>query len=109
MITLINYSSGEVEIKDDEGHSLRLHREASNRLIMTGRMHTIVEFVEKIPTLITNEPLLKQIISAFEKTTTSSERWNLKEKFARLTTLTKGYDPKNPDEVFEKVSFEMDV
>jgi len=105
LITLINYNSGELEIQDDESHKARLNREASNRLIMTGRMHTVSEFVEKIPSLITDAVLLKKIVEAFEKTTNSSERWNLKEKFARLTTLTKGYNSQNPDEILEKVSF----
>lgn len=103
MITLTNYESGEMLIANDGGISLRLSHDQANRLIMTARMHTVAEFVEKLPTLISDETLLKKIREAFEGKT-SSERWNLKEKFARLQTLTKGYSPKNPGEVVEKAT-----
>ena len=67
---------------------------------MTARMHTVAEFIEKLPTLISDEALLKKILITFDGKT-SSDRWNLKEKFARLQTLTKGYVPKNPGEIVE--------
>lgn len=86
---LNNYSSGELEILDQAGHALRLDREASNRLIMMARMHTVAEFVEKLPQLIHEEFLQKKLLELFEKGT-KTQRWNLKEKFARLNTLTKG-------------------
>ena len=105
MITITNFGSGEVQISDGEGHSIKLDREAGNRLVMVGRMQTVAEFIEKLPTLISDDNLLKGILSAFEGKN-SSERWNLKEKFARLDTLAKGYEPKNPDQVVEVVTLE---
>ncbi len=103
MITITNFGSGEVQIADDQGHSLKLDRDAGNRLVMAGRMHTVAEFVEKLPTLITDKDLLQGILQSFQIAPTSSDRWNLKEKFARLTTLAKGYEAKNPSEVIEFV------
>jgi hypothetical protein len=107
MIKLENYGSGELLIADDTGTSLRLSHDQANRLIMTARMHTVAEFLEKLPSLIVGaqhaEPLLKKILAAFDGKT-SSERWNLKEKFARLQTLTKGYISKGPNEVVETVA-----
>ncbi len=104
MVTITNYGSGEIMIEDGEGRSLRLDREAGNRLVMTGRMHTVAEFVEKLPSFVTEPILLASILAYFEKAANASEKWNLKEKFARLGTLTKGYEPKNPSEVVETVS-----
>ena len=104
MITITNFGSGEVQISDDQGHSLKLDRGAANRLVMMGRMHTVAEFVEKLPTFIGEPVLCGAIRQLFEKATNSSEKWNLKEKFARLQTLVKGYLPKNPTEVLEVVS-----
>ena len=100
---MTNFGSGEIDIADDQGHSLRLDREAANRLVMAGRMHTVAEFVEKIPTLIPDSSLSRSILDVFEKARTSSEKWSLKEKFARLTTLAKGYEPKEPSAILEKV------
>lgn len=103
MVTITNYGSGEVQIEDDQGHRLRLDRETGNRLVMTGRMHTVAEFVEKLPSFVTEPDLLASILAYFEKAANASEKWNLKEKFARLGTLTKGYEPKNPLEVVEEI------
>ncbi len=103
MITLSNYNSGELEIQNEAGHKLHLPRESANRLIMMARMHTVAEFVEKLPSLIPDEKLLQSIQSFFEGKT-PTERWNLKEKFARLTTLAKGYEPKKLEDVIESVT-----
>lgn len=104
MITLTNYGSGEIQIADDAGHSLKLDRESANRLVMMGRMHTVAEFVEKLPSLVSHAELLKGLLDVFEEAATSTDKWNLKEKFARLGTLARGYQPSNPDEVVETVS-----
>lgn len=104
-MTITNFGSGEIQIDDREGHTLKLDREASNRLVMMGRMHTVAEFVEKLPTLISEGTLLKSLLECFDKAGTSTEKWNLKEKFARLTTLAKGYEPKNSSEIVETVTF----
>lgn len=105
MITLTNYSSGELLVNDDTGHSLRLSQEAANRLILHARMHTVVEFAQGLPGLISDPALVQAITTFFESAKTSSERWNLKEKFARLQTLTKGYQPLAAAEVVEVVKF----
>jgi len=72
---------------------------------MAGRMHTVAEFVEKLPVLVSNPGLAASILRSFQKAATSSEKWNLKEKFARLRTLAKGHTPANPSEVVETVTF----
>jgi hypothetical protein len=105
MITLTNFGSGELWVVDDGGVSLRLSHDQANRLIMTARMHTVVDFIERLPALVTDEKLLEKILTTFEGKT-SSERWNLKEKFARLGTLAKGYVPKNPVEIVEIVKLD---
>jgi len=104
-MTITNFGSGEVEISDDQGRRIRLDRESANRLVMAGRMHTVAEFVEKLPSLIFDQEFVRILQESFEKAPTSTDKWNLKEKFARLTTLTKGYEPKNPAEVMESVTF----
>lgn len=104
MITLTNYGSGEIVIQSDGGSSVRLPRDKSNRLVMTARMHGVSEFLEKLPGLIDCPDLCGVIAAAFEGKD-SSARWNLKEKFARLTTVTKGYVSSAPDEVIETASF----
>lgn len=104
MVTLTNYSSGELVISDETGRSLRLSRDQANRLIMTARMRTTEDLIEKLPSLMTDETLVKKILGIFEGKN-SSERWFLKEKFARLTTLIKGYEPENPGEILETVTF----
>jgi len=103
MITLTNYGSGEIQIADEAGHSIRLDRESANRLVMMGRMHTVAEFVEKLPALIPEPALLQALVKAFHDAATSTDKWNLKEKFARLQTLVRGYVPKDPQAVMEIV------
>jgi hypothetical protein len=103
-MTIANFGSGEVEITDAGGHRVRLDREAANRLVMAGRMHTVAEFVEKLPVLLPSPEIAAVLREAFEKAPTSTDKWNLKEKFARLRTLAKGYQPADPGEVVETVS-----
>lgn len=100
-MTITNFGSGEIEISDED-RKIRLDREMANRLIMVARMHTVAEFLEKLPALISDEALLQKIASAFEGRS-SSERWGLKEKIARLQTLTKGYGPCDGAAVVETV------
>lgn len=102
-LELINYGSGELELKQDNQPVLRLNREETNRLILMARMHSVEEFVELLPKHITEVPLLDVIRQKFSEAASPTIRWNLKEAFARLTTLTKGYESKNPNEVLEKV------
>lgn len=101
-MNIVNYESGEV-VLEEGSESARLPRETSNRLILMARMHTVPEFVELLPSFIKSENLLKSIQQKFATSQNSTERWNLKEKFARLTTLTKGYQSKTPEAVLEKV------
>lgn len=103
MVTLTNYSSGELEIADGAGHALRLDRETANRLIMHARMHAVAEFVERLPSLVGDSALVGSILEGFEKMS-STDRWNLKEKFARLRTLAKDYQPARGNEMVEEVS-----
>lgn len=103
MVTLTNYNSGELLIADDSGGpSVRLNREEANRLILLARMHTSGEFAEKLASFISDNVLAGLILKDFEKKS-STERWNLKEKFARLHTLSKGYEPAKPEAVAEVV------
>lgn len=104
-MTITNFGSGEIEIVGQNGAKIRLDRESANRLVMAGRMHTVAEFVEKIPALIHEPAIASAILEAFEKASTSSEKWTLKEKFARLTTLAKGHVPERPEAVLETLSF----
>lgn len=105
MIRITNFGSGEVLIEDGSGLSARLDRDTANRLIMAGRMQTVAEFIEKLHILIPNAALVGLVRAAFDGAASSTEKWNLKEKFARLTSLAKGYESKNPSEVVETVSF----
>lgn len=102
MVLITNHESGEIVLTNDAGHSLRLVYEVANRLVMMARMHTVVEFRQKLPGLISDESLLNEIKTAFEGRT-SSERWNVKEKFARLQTVVKGHEIKNSNRVVEEV------
>ncbi|HEX5036251.1 MAG TPA: hypothetical protein VFX30_03750 [bacterium] len=105
MIRITNFGSGELLIEDGSGLSARLDRDTANRLIMAGRMQTVAEFMEKLHILIPNAALVGLVRAAFDGAASSTEKWNLKEKFARLTSLAKGYQSKNPSEVVETVSF----
>lgn len=104
MIQLTNFASGELEISDGSGAKLRLNRDQANRLIMTARMHTVSEFVEKLPILITEPALLARIQQAFQEASASTDQWSVKEKFARLITITKGYSPADPTGIMEKIT-----
>lgn len=103
-MTITNFGSGELVIQAADGRSARLTRDEANRLILLARMHTVAEFVEKLPAFIADRNLLEGVMQSFQKAASSTEKWNLKEKFARLTTLAKGYEPKSPSEVLETVT-----
>lgn len=106
MITLTNYSSGELVLTASDG-ATKLSRDQANRLILHARMHTVEEFVQAFGDLIPDREIARVIQTTFEKAKNSSERWNLKEKFARLHTLSKGYEPMAGDEkVVEKIEFD---
>lgn len=102
-MTLTNFESGELKLESGAGPSLCLSRDAASRLIMAARMHSVAHFIEKLPQLITEPTLLQNLLSLFEQAQ-GSARWNLKESFARLRTLTKEYVPQNPQQVVESVS-----
>ena len=91
-LTLTNYHSGELCLSSDSTN-LRLSRGEATRLIMLARMHGVVDFLEKLPKLVPQADLLKEILSSFETAKTSTEKWNLKEKFARLQTLSTNFSP----------------
>lgn len=104
-ITLTNYGSGELLIADDQGHSVQLNRETAHRVILSARMHSISDFFQQMPHLISDQEIVRALLEELGKAKTSTERWNLKEKFARLSTLTKDHVPKNPSEIVEKVPY----
>ncbi|MBI3541067.1 MAG: hypothetical protein HY073_02880 [Deltaproteobacteria bacterium] len=105
MMKLTNFESGELLIEDGEGQSARLTRDQANRLIMMARMHTVAEFIEKLASLISHEGLVQKISHSFEGRE-STERWNIKEKFARLGTLAKDYQALHPEKIAEVIQWE---
>ncbi len=102
MVRIINYNSGELEITDGAGASVRLGHKQAHRLVLAARMHNVEPFLEKLDTLIPSETLVQQI-TALLQGADGSERWNLKEKFARLHTLAPGYEVQDPDGIMETV------
>lgn len=102
-ITLTNYDSGELLISDEEGNIVSIPREAAYRIILAARMHSVADFFRQLPKMLPNPVITGKILAELEKTKTQTERWNLKEKFARLTTLAKGYEPKTPSRISEKI------
>lgn len=102
MVTLTSYNSGAVLIADEANAQVHLPQAAANRLIMTARMKTVEAFVEKLPTLIPHEELTQTIRDLIE-TAQGSERWNLKEKFARLPTIVAGHPIEQPDAIKEVI------
>src|SRR3989338_1881076 len=102
MITLINYASGEVHLRSENGETVRLPRDAANRLIMAARMHGPQDFLDKLASLLPQGNLVQEIRQEFSGKN-SSEIWNLKEKFARLSTTTKDYRSPDPGAVIETV------
>jgi hypothetical protein len=104
MITLTNYNSGRLVISFNDGESLQLTRDQANRLIMAARMHSVDDFIVKLPTLMSSQDLATSISAEFNDKT-STERWTLKEKFARLGTIIKGFELKEPESVVEEISF----
>ncbi len=103
MITLTNDSSGELLIANGAGPSVRLSREAATRLILHARMHNVADFLEALPQLIAATEIVNQLRTLFASLQTPSDRWNFKEKFARLQTLSKEHQPKSPPEVVETI------
>lgn len=100
MLTLTSYQSGAVLICRDDGAEVKLAPDAANRLIMAARMKNIEPFLAKLGDLIPH-PELAQTIHETITSATGSDRWNLKEKFARLPTVTTGHDVSDPDQVAE--------
>ena len=85
-----------------EGQTHKLTRDQAHRLIMAARMHGPQDFIEKIPNLISDSGFSQTILTKFEGKN-ATEKWNLKEKFARLHTATKDYVSNNPGEVIEVI------
>ncbi len=102
MITLTNFESGALRIDSDADRSLDLSHDQAHRLIMAARMHSIDPFVEKLSSLIEHEGICREILALFAAAQ-GSDRWNLKESFSRLQTVTKGYVPQNPESVVESI------
>ena len=102
MLILTNFDSGELEIADTAGPRLRLTQDQAHRLVMAARMHTIDAFVAKLPNLIADAALVEKITRLFSQTQ-GSEQWNLKERFARLRTVSRDYRSPQPEAVFERV------
>lgn len=102
MFHIINYNSGELEISDYLGHSARLSREQAYRLVMAARMHGVDSFIEKLPILLPEENLVAMFCGLFQKAE-KNNRWTLKEKIARLYTVSAGIEVDNPNSVTEVV------
>lgn len=105
MLTITVYNSGALKL-DNSSTTLSLTRDQAHRLIMGARMHSVDEFIEKVPSLIADATIVKNVRASFEKAE-KSERWNLKETFARIPTVAKGYEAKNPDSVSETIVFPL--
>ncbi|OGQ55573.1 MAG: hypothetical protein A3I75_06335 [Deltaproteobacteria bacterium RIFCSPLOWO2_02_FULL_50_16] len=103
MITITNFASGELEIALQGEKGLRLSRDLAHRLILAARMHGPQDFIQKIPQLIGSAPLSQAITRQFEGGDPSG-KWRLKEKFARLVTVTKDHKPKDLEEVIETIT-----
>lgn len=104
MIELTNYSSGEIEIADGNGHRLRLAHPQANRLVLAARMHTVAEFLEKTGALIPQAELAAAVRARFAAAGDASARWNLKETFARLRTVAPEAVPAAPVTVVERAT-----
>ena len=94
MITLTNYSSGELLIANGAGPAVRLSRESAHRLILHARMHSVDEFLAALPRLIADTEVVNQLQTLFASLQGRSDRWNFKEKFARLQTLSQEHQTK---------------
>lgn len=103
MITVTNYASGELLIANQLKVSWQLSRDEAHRLVMAARMHTVESFVKNLTALIRDEKLRQEILEQFSQAE-RDERWKLKEKIARLRTVTKGYKPEDPKGVVETVT-----
>jgi len=105
MLVITNYANGELEISTDSLPVVRMNQEQANRLILFARMHPVSDFVASLSRLMQDKQIAQAVLSCFELLKTSSERWNLKEKFARLRTVTSGFPSGSPDQVTEKIIF----
>lgn len=103
MIALTNYHSGNLLITDDTGHSIQLNPGVANRLILFARMHGVQEFVDNLPRLIPDAGLVKSLLASVQSAKSKTDRWNFKEKFARLHTVVKGHPPADTDEVVDLI------
>ncbi len=104
-IRISNFISGELLIEGENGASVRLNRDQAHRLILAARMQPVPRFLEKLSLLIPDDTLARAIQTRFEVSTASSECWGLKEKLARLQTLSRDYEPNDPDGLVETVLF----
>ncbi len=102
MLKITNYNSGELEISDQAGRCIRLNQDQSNRLILAARMHNVEPFIQKLPQLVPDIHLATEIKSLLINVD-GSDRWNLKEKFARLHTVVAGHPIENPESIQETV------
>jgi len=103
MIKLIAYKSGAVTIVADHGQETQLDQPAANRLILAARMHSVEPFMAKLEGLIPNAELARSIRDKIAAAK-GSERWNLKENFARLPTVEPDIKTDNPEEIAEEVT-----
>lgn len=102
MVQMTNYNSGELEIAAGDAQRVRLDKSQANRLILAARMHGVDSFLQKLPQLIP-DPALAATLSTLLQEAQGTERWNLKEKFARLQTIAPDYQSDSPDAITETV------
>lgn len=84
---LINYSNGELELLTPSGEKNRFAPPKAYQLILAARMNSIQRFQDYLRRLQTESPLLSQVLEKFSQLERSAQ-WTLKEKFARLETLS---------------------
>lgn len=98
---LINYSNGELELLTPSGEKNRFASPKAYQLILAARMNSIQRFQDYLRRLLAESPLLSQVLEKFSQLERSAQ-WTLKEKFARLETLSPDVTSAPESEVIEK-------
>jgi hypothetical protein len=82
------WATGQVTIDGGALGRVVLTHAQGNRLIMAARMHAVDRFAGKIAGLLDSTAMVEAIAAGFARRE-GSARWNLKEAFARLMTVSK--------------------
>lgn len=105
MLTLTCYNSGALTISDGTHETVHLSHQAANRFIMAARMKGIEDFVHKLPSLIDQQGIVHSLTGLLHEAQ-GTQRWNLKEKIARLHTVVPGYPVAEPEQIKEVVQLQ---